>query len=65
MNFTVVNRGLSVGDIRIVGVTTSSLVLLGDANEIECSSVFDTPPESIIIGHPQFPESEVPLPSGT
>lgn len=63
MNFNVVNRGLSVGDIHIIGVTTSSIVLLGDAKEIDCSSVFDTPPESLIIGQINFPEATVPLAS--
>jgi spore germination protein PD len=59
MNFNVVNEGLSVGNVRITGVTTSSIFLIGDAEHIDCSSVFDTPPESLIIGQIQFPE--VPL----
>ena len=59
MNFNVVNRGLSVGAIRIIGVATSSIVLIGDADEIKCASMFDTPPESLIIG--QTPSPLVPL----
>lgn len=50
MNFQVYNRDLSVGNIRIVGVASSSLFLVGDAQTIQLSSVFDTPPESLIIG---------------
>lgn len=50
MNFTVTNKEISVGDVRIIGVSTSSIFLIGDTKIIKCSSVFDTPPESLIIG---------------
>lgn len=50
MNFTVVNKQVCVDDIRVVGVTSSSIFLVGDADSIALSSVFDTPPESLIIG---------------
>lgn len=50
MNFQVYNRDLCVGSIRIVGVASSSLLLVGDTQTIQLSSVFDTPPESLIIG---------------
>ncbi|KKI93563.1 spore gernimation protein GerPD [Bacillus sp. SA1-12] len=50
MNFTVVNHDLQVGSIRIIGVSSSSVFLIGDTNTISLSSVFDTPPESMIIG---------------
>ena len=50
MNFTVVNRNIEVGNIRIVGVASSSVFLIGDTQTISLSSVFDTPPESLIIG---------------
>ncbi len=50
MNFTVVNRNLQVGNIRIIGVSSSSVFLIGDTNTISLSSVFDTPPESLIVG---------------
>lgn len=58
MNFNVVNEELKVGEIKILGVSTSSVVLIGDTEEINCSSAFDTPPESLIIG------SFAPLGSG-
>ncbi|MBU7590981.1 spore gernimation protein GerPD [Metabacillus halosaccharovorans] len=50
MNFTVVNRNIEVGNIRIVGVASSSVFLIGDTQTISLSSIFDTPPESLIIG---------------
>ncbi|MCM3442444.1 spore gernimation protein GerPD [Metabacillus halosaccharovorans] len=50
MNFTVVNRNIEVGNIRVVGVASSSVFLIGDTQTISLSSIFDTPPESLIIG---------------
>lgn len=50
MEYTVVNHELSVENIKIIAVATSSLFLVGDANVITLSSIFDTPPESLIIG---------------
>lgn len=50
MNFTVVNKNINVDSVRIIGVSTSSLFLVGDADTITLSSAFDTPPESLIIG---------------
>lgn len=50
MNYQVYNRELCVGDIRIIGVSSSSLLLIGDAETIQLASTFDTPAESLIIG---------------
>lgn len=50
MNFTVVNRCLDVGNIKITGVSSSSVFLIGDTESISLSSIFDTPPESLIVG---------------
>jgi len=50
MNFTVVNKDIKVGNIDIMGVSTSSIFLIGDTKTITLSSSFDTPPESLIIG---------------
>jgi len=50
MNFTVINNGLHVGMVRIIGVSSSSVFLIGDTDKISLSSIFDTPPESLIIG---------------
>lgn len=58
MNFTVINRDICVGNIKITGITTSAVFLIGDTESITASSVFDTPAESLIIG------PFVPLTSG-
>lgn len=50
MKFTVINRDLSVGNIKVTGVSSSSVFLIGDTQTISLSSTFDTPPESLIIG---------------
>ncbi|BBW97196.1 spore gernimation protein GerPD [Geobacillus sp. FSL W8-0032] len=50
MNYTVINRDVHVGAIRLVAVTSASLFLIGDADTIHLASAFDTPPESLIIG---------------
>lgn len=50
MNFEVYNRDLCVDSIRIIGVASSSLVLVGDTQTIQLASTFDTPAESLIIG---------------
>ena len=34
----------------ILGVSSSSLLMVGDTNSIQLTSLFDTPPESLIIG---------------
>ncbi|SDC77276.1 spore germination protein PD [Paenibacillus sp. UNCCL117] len=44
------NKVLSVGTINLDGVASSSLFLIGDMDTAMLSSVFDTPPESLIIG---------------
>jgi spore germination protein PD len=50
MNFQVYNRDICVGDIRVVGVSSSSLLMVGDAQTIQLAATFDTPAESLIIG---------------
>lgn len=50
MNFEVYNRELCVESIRIIGVASSSLVMIGDTQTIQLASSFDTPAESLIIG---------------
>lgn len=58
IQLNVVNKGLQVGSIRIIGVGSASVVLIGDTDVVTASSVFDTPPESLIIG-PMVPFSPV------
>ncbi|MGG1517690.1 spore gernimation protein GerPD [Paenibacillus oryzisoli] len=49
LTLNVVNKELCVGDIRIVGVSSASIFLIGDTEVVSLSSMFDTPPESVII----------------
>ncbi|KGP90770.1 spore gernimation protein GerPD [Pontibacillus chungwhensis BH030062] len=57
MKFEVHNCGLNVGNIRVQGVSSSSVFLIGDNESIALSSIFDTPPESFIVG-PLVPLTE-------
>ncbi|RRN72573.1 spore gernimation protein GerPD [Peribacillus simplex] len=50
MEFNVINHQLCVGDIKIIGVASSALFLIGDVQTVQLTSAFDTPPESLIIG---------------
>ncbi|WP_160724647.1 spore gernimation protein GerPD [Bacillus sp. USDA818B3_A] len=50
MNFVVHNHILHVENIKVIGVASSSLFLVGDAETIQLASAFDTPAESLIIG---------------
>ncbi|GBK61754.1 putative spore germination protein GerPD [Paenibacillus macerans] len=46
----VTNDKILVDNMKIVAVGSSSVVLIGDTGSIRLSSIFDTPPESLIIG---------------
>lgn len=50
MNYQVYNRDLCVGSIRVLGVSSSSVLLVGDTQTIQLASTFDTPAESLLIG---------------
>ncbi|MFD2443143.1 spore gernimation protein GerPD [Bacillus sp. CGMCC 1.16607] len=50
MNFQVYNREICVSNIQVGGVTSSSLLMVGDTQTIQLASTFDTPAESLIIG---------------
>ncbi|XEC93957.1 spore gernimation protein GerPD [Paenibacillus tarimensis] len=50
MKMIVENREITVGSVNIIGVTSSSVFQVGDTDVITLSSIFDTPPESLIIG---------------
>lgn len=50
MKYTVYNYGLNVGDIQVSGVASSAAFIIGDNETMVLSSMFDTPPESLIIG---------------
>lgn len=57
INHIVHNYGLHIGRIRVTGVSSSSVLLVGDNKTIRMQSFFDTPPESLIIG-PYMPIEE-------
>lgn len=50
MNLNVVNREIKVGQIKTNGVSSSALVLIGDANLLIVSAILDTPFESVVQG---------------
>ncbi|MGF9965129.1 spore gernimation protein GerPD [Bacillus rhizoplanae] len=50
MNFTVINHEIKVGTINSLGVSSSALLLVGDASLIISSSILDTPFESVTGG---------------
>lgn len=50
MNMEVHNWNLCVNNIDIDAVTASSVFLIGDNEEFNLASFFDTPPESYVLG---------------
>ena len=52
MEFNVVNHEICVGDIKVVGVSSASIFLVGDVQTVQLSSAFDTPPISFILQPP-------------
>lgn len=61
MHVHVVNKQVIVGEIKMTGVSSSSVVLIGDTDSIINSSILDTPPDSVMIGPlvPLAPETGV------
>lgn len=59
----VTNGPVYVGSIRIIGVASSSSLLIGDTDQMTLYSWFDTPPESLIVGPlaplPRLPEADI------
>lgn len=48
MEMTVKNQGIAVHAMDVTDVSRSSIVLIGDADAIVLSSIFDTPIDSLI-----------------
>ena len=48
MEFNVVNHEICVGNIKVVGVSSSSIFLVGDVQTVQLSSAFDTPPNPLL-----------------
>ena len=43
------NKCLKVDEVEVTSIAQSSLLLIGDAEVIDCQTVFDTPRDSLII----------------
>lgn len=50
IQFNVTNHFLAVGQIEILGVSSASMLQVGDTDSVALYSMFDTPPESVIVG---------------
>ncbi|MFF2090283.1 hypothetical protein [Paenibacillus sp. NPDC058174] len=50
IHFHVYNHALVVGSIEVLGVASSSSLQVGDTDYMTLYSMFDTPPESVIVG---------------
>ncbi|NBD26374.1 hypothetical protein [Paenibacillus glycinis] len=50
MQLNVVNHVLAVGCIQLTAVASASILQIGDTQTISLVSMFDTPPESVIVG---------------
>jgi spore germination protein PD len=46
MNLHVINKEIAVGEIKVLEVSGSSILLIGDAETIACASSVETPPET-------------------
>ncbi|MDI4645327.1 spore gernimation protein GerPD [Cohnella sp. F6_2S_P_1] len=44
------NEPVRIGSIRVLGISSSSSMLVGDTHSMTLYSYFDTPPESVIVG---------------
>jgi spore germination protein PD len=50
MNYHVIKGELYVGTVNIYVVTTASTLFIGDTQTVSLSSIYETPPESLILG---------------
>jgi len=60
IHFNVTNHVLCVGEIEVLGVSSSSMLQVGDSDCVSLYSMFDTPPESTTFG----PAAPLPPPTG-
>lgn len=58
MQFNITNHLFAVGHIEVLGVSSASMLQVGDSDAVALYSMFDTPPESLIVG----PLAPLPLP---
>ncbi|MCL6606345.1 MAG: spore gernimation protein GerPD [Paenibacillus sp.] len=50
MEYNVINGELMVTTIKMTYVSTSSIIMVGDIKTIALLSVFEGPPEQVIVG---------------
>ncbi|EFM09915.1 hypothetical protein PaecuDRAFT_3418 [Paenibacillus curdlanolyticus YK9] len=60
MRMYVINHEICVGSIEVLGVSSSSMLQVGDTGTVSLYSMFDTPPESVVVG----PIAPLQLPEG-
>ncbi|WCF05840.1 spore gernimation protein GerPD [Paenibacillus thiaminolyticus] len=48
MQMTVINKEINVNTIRVLGVSSSSVLMVGDTNEIRLFSLSESPPEESV-----------------
>jgi spore germination protein PD len=55
MQMTVINKEINVNKIRVIGLSSSSVLMVGDTNEIKMSSIFESPPDESLITDTSLP----------
>lgn len=50
MIYKVINGELSVGNITLFSISTAATLFIGDTKTVSLSSIYETPPESLIVG---------------
>lgn len=60
MRYHVSNGEISVKDLKISNVATSSTIFVGDTKSISLSTIFETPPEELIVGVTTGPATALP-----
>lgn len=50
MIYNVTNGDICVGNIKVGSLVTASSLFIGDTQTVTLTSIYETPPESMIIG---------------
>lgn len=50
MNYHVIKGELCVGKVNIFVIDTASTLFIGDTETVSLSCIYETPPESLILG---------------
>ncbi|MDF2680001.1 MAG: hypothetical protein K0R47_1191 [Brevibacillus sp.] len=62
MIYKVINGEVRVGSINIINLASAASLLIGDCKSVILTSIFETPPESYIVGVAQPIETPEPTP---